>query len=307
MADLPLLLLLAYGAAVAVISLLGGMLPERVRMTHTRLQVILSVVSGLMLGVAFYHLIPHSLVALSPTGGIDAVVWWVVVGLVLMLLLLRLFHFHQHDFTGEESGQHRHDEDCQHEHGVPPAVVPADAAHPLSWVGIALGLSLHTIIDGVALAAAVQAEAMGAATASLFGLGVFLAILLHKPLDAMSIATLMDAGGWSRSSRFTANLLFALMCPAGALLFFAGVNALGPAGTEWVGIALAFAAGAFICIALSDLLPEVHFHSHDRVKLTLAFVFGLLLAYGMSLLEPGHMHEVQGSGVGLHEDHAWQK
>ena len=54
--------------------------------------------------------------------------------------------------------------------------------------------------------------------------------------------------------------------------------------------ALAFSAGAFICIALSDLLPEVHFHSHDRGKLTLAFLLGIALAYGMGVVEPAGIH-----------------
>jgi zinc and cadmium transporter len=57
-----------------------------------------------------------------------------------------------------------------------------------------------------------------------------------------------------------------------------------------VGAALAFSAGAFICIALSDLLPEVHFHSHDRGKLTLAFLLGIALAYGIGSLEPMNFH-----------------
>jgi zinc and cadmium transporter len=57
-----------------------------------------------------------------------------------------------------------------------------------------------------------------------------------------------------------------------------------------VAAALAFSAGAFICIALSDLLPEVHFHSHDRTKLTVAFLLGIGLAYGIGVLEPANFH-----------------
>jgi zinc and cadmium transporter len=120
--------------------------------------------------------------------------------------------------------------------------------------------------------------------------GVFLAILLHKPLDAMSITTVMAAGGWSRRARATNNLLFALMCPLGALLFYFGVDSLGDNRDYMVAAALAFSAGTFICIALSDLLPEVHFHSHDRTKLTVAFLLGIGLAYGIGALEPANFH-----------------
>ena len=124
----------------------------------------------------------------------------------------------------------------------------------------------------------------------LFGIGVFLAILLHKPLDAMSITSLMEVGGWTSSARTIANFLFALMCPLGALLFYFGVDLLGDSSRLVVAGALAFSAGAFICIALSDLLPEVHFHSHDRGKLTLVFLLGILLAYGIGSVEPAGMH-----------------
>ena len=40
---------------------------------------------------------------------------------------------------------------------------------------------------------------------------------------------------------------------------------------------LAFSAGTFLCIALSDLLPELQFHEHDRVKLSLALLAGVAL------------------------------
>lgn len=280
----PALLLVFYCLAIALFSLGGGLLPNWVRMTHTRTQAIMSFVSGLMLGVAFYHLLPHSMALLGGTDAADVAVWWLMVGLISMLLLLRLFHFHQHDFSHEEHEHH------DHEH-LPHAHRQGDSAvHGLSWVGIALGLSLHTLIDGVALGAVLQGELFEDGRTGLLGVGVFLAILLHKPLDAMSIVTVMEAGGWSRGARRAANLLFALMCPLGALLFFFGVDLLGDARHYGVGVALAFSAGAFICIALGDLLPEVHFHSHDRGKLTLAFLAGIALAYSIGSLEPAGAH-----------------
>jgi zinc and cadmium transporter len=269
----PALLLSLYCIAIALFSLLGGLLPGWVQMTHTRTQMIMSFVSGLMLGVAFYHLLPHSMALQGGAHAADVAVWWLMIGLIGMLLLLRLFHFHQHDFSQQEEHHHHHDH---------------PRAHSLSWVGIGLGLSLHTLIDGVALGAVLQGEIAGAS--GLLGMGVFLAILLHKPLDAMSIITVMEAGGWGSRARRAANIGFALMCPLGALLFFFGVDLLGEARHHGVAVALAFSAGAFICIALSDLLPEVHFHSHDRVKLTLAFLAGISLAYGIGSLEPAGAH-----------------
>ena len=42
----------------------------------------------------------------------------------------------------------------------------------------------------------------------------------------------------------------------------------------------------FLCIALADLLPEIQFHRHDRVKLTTALLAGILFAYGIGLVHP---------------------
>ena len=276
----PMLTLAIYCLAIIAASLLGGWLPGAVRMTHMRTQLVMSFVAGLMLGVAVYRLLPNSLLQLDSafgTGGpgasggnaIDTAVWWIMLGMVLMLLLLRLFHFHQHDFSHEEHTHHQ-------ERGPD--------AHPLSWAGLALGLGLHALIDGVALGAAVKSGSLHTGAASLAGFGVFLAVLMHKPLDALSIISLMRAGGWSRRTRWLANIGFATLCPLGAILFVWGVGQID--GQEIVlGCALAFAAGVFLCISLGDILPEVHFHSHDRLKLTLSFLAGIGLAYGLRYID----------------------
>lgn len=163
-------------------------------------------------------------------------------------------------------------------------------AHQLSWVGIAAGLSLHTLIDGIALAASVQAESAHRTVFSLFGLGTFLAVMLHKPLDAVSITSLMAASGWSRRARNIINGTFALMCPLGALVFLLGISQLEGIRQQFVGAALAFSAGVFICISLSDLLPEMEFHAHNRLRLTLALAGGIVLAWAITLLEPANLH-----------------
>lgn len=281
------LILAAYCVAIIAASLLGGWLPSLVRMTHTRTQLIMSFVAGLMLGVALYHLLPHGLLQLelgaagSERSPVDTAVWWVMLGMILMLLLLRMFHFHQHDFSSEEHEAHDH----QH-HGH------ASGPHPLSWLGVALGLGLHTLIDGMALGASVVGGTHGSvAGGGWLGLGVFLAILLHKPLDALSITSLMRAGGWGKGARIVANLGFAMLCPLGALVFAFGVSLLENQALV-VGCALAFSAGVFLCISLGDLLPEVHFHSHDRVKLTTVFLVGIALAYSLRFIEPGMTHSM---------------
>ena len=53
-----------------------------------------------------------------------------------------------------------------------------------------------------------------------------------------------------------------------------------------LGFGLALSAGFFICISLADLLPEVAFHHHDRLKLTAALLMGVVLAVAIESL-PG--------------------
>jgi zinc and cadmium transporter len=78
------------------------------------------------------------------------------------------------------------------------------------------------------------------------------------------------------------NLAFALVTPLGALLFYLGAGPWAHTHPLWLGAALAFCAGTFLCIASSDLLPELQFHRHDRLKLSAALLVGLLVAIGIT-------------------------
>jgi zinc and cadmium transporter len=62
-------------------------------------------------------------------------------------------------------------------------------------------------------------------------------------------------------------------------------------------------AGVFICISLSDLLPEVQFHSHDRARLTIALLAGVIAAYGVGLMEPEHDDFSHSTAVESHDRH----
>ncbi|MSU21240.1 MAG: hypothetical protein EXS30_07570 [Pedosphaera sp.] len=268
------ILLTVYSCLILAASLVGGWIPLWIRLTHTRLQVATSFVAGLMLGVGFLHLLPHSWQQLQD---IDLTMRWVLGGFAVMFFIQRFFHFHHHDVPEEApevSAEHLHSHECQHQHE--PATLAEKSAHHLSWAGAAAGLTIHTLIDGITLAASVRAES-GIGT-TLAGLGVFLVIILHKPFDAMTIGTLMAAGGWPRGKRHLVNVLFAIAIPVGVILFTLGIDPLAPASGLFLGAALAFAAGSFFCIAASDLLPELQFHAHDRVKLSLSLLAGLGLA-----------------------------
>ena len=284
------LVLCVYAAAVGAASLAGGALPGRVTLTHLRLQLAMSCVGGLMLGVALFGLIPH---AAASFGRVEPALWGVAIGLLGMFFLLRFAPFHSHEppavveHAGGGSADGNHG--CGHPHHDP---------HPSAagWAGAAFGLGVHALIDGAALAAAVRGGGGGAGLAALPGLGAFLAIALHKPLDAVTVMTLARTappGAWSRRRPGTVNAAFAAIGPAGAIGFYLLAGA-APAENVVTGAAMAVAAGAFLCIALSDLLPELEFHSHDRLALSAALLLGVGVAAGVELFAHGHAHAAAG-------------
>jgi zinc and cadmium transporter len=286
----PTVVIAVYSVLVVLSSLLGGFLPAMIHLTHRRMQFLMSGIGGLMLGIGFFHLLPHSL---HTSIGIDRAVVWLMLGLITTFLLIRVFSSHVHAAEAGESEcsgalHESHQTGDPHASGGHNHAVFDGAKY--RWVGLALGLSLHTLLDGVAMTAAVLGDTSHVSGTLFLGFAAFLGILLHKPLDSLSITALMAAGGWSVRWQSVVNVLYAMMCPLGALAFYLGVRDT-PHESVAIGCGLAFAAGIFICIALSDLLPELQFHSHDRFPLTVLLLLGVLVAYGLKYLEPPHLHD----------------
>jgi len=295
---------------IVLTSVLGGMLPLATVLNHTRLQVYLSFSAGTMLGAAFFHMLPEAVRA-----GSIATIPWAAVGLLVLFFLERFFSFHHH-----ESRDHDSDSDPLEAHAQPGAHEPlrdCPAARPslksipagpssdrsraagpghesnggaLPWGSAAFGLAVHSLVGGVALASAVAADYQVRAGLGAAGLGVFVATLVHKPADALTITSLMMRAGAARREAHLLNLGFALMIPLGVVLFAVGLAGARPTTVAaWTSGALAFSAGTFLCIALSDLLPELQFHSHDRLKLSIALLAGIALMAGTAAVErPEH-------------------
>jgi zinc and cadmium transporter len=276
--------LTVYCSAILLVSLVGGCVPFLGRVTHARLQFYLSVSAGVMLGASFFHVMPDAMEAAGAAFG-----WWMALGVVGIFGVERFIAPHSHEADGRGAAKHEHGPGCEHHHG--PAAAPAVAG----WMAV-LGLTLHTFMNGVGLAGAVHLEATRGADAgagpavALPGLALFLAIVLHKPADALAISTVLTRKGVGLRPVALVQLGFALMVPLGAVAFqlTAGAIAEDLEG-QLTGAALAFSAGTFLFIALSDLLPEVQFHRHDRIPLFLALVLGVALMGGIALLE-GHRH-----------------
>lgn len=281
-----------YLVLIAAAALLGGSSVVLVSLGHRPMQVLLSLTGGVLLGVGMLHLLPHACLALG--NDIEATAGWALLGFFLMFLLERAFHGHSHQSVDAPDGDHDHHGPHDHAHH---AHAPLGAGR-WAWCGAFVGLALHSLSDGAALAASVRADAAhGGGTLS--GFATFLAIALHKPIDSALIATLMIAAGVSAPVRRVANIAYALVVPVGALGFVGLLRMLGVDEGLVLGIAMALAAGAFICIAAADLLPEVQFHSHDRLLLTSALALGLAIAWGITAIErSSHAHAGHGRAVG---------
>lgn len=304
---MPTVLLAYYCALILVASIVGGMIPVWFQLTHRWMQFAVSFVAGVMLGIGVLHMLPHAIIdaaaaadaiaATTPPAAVtpravsinaEAVRWITIsllAGMLAMFFIERFFSYHHHDVPDE--ADHAHDIGPESHAGHHHAHDHAEHGHDMSWSGAALGLALHSMLNGIALAAAVQ---HGSSGSWLAGFGTFLVIVLHKPFDAMTISMLMGRGGWSLTWRHTINGLFSLAIPVGVLIFYFGLMSEsaspGSSTQQWyIACALAFSAGTFLCISLSDLLPELQFHRHDRVKLSAALLLGLAVAHVATRME----------------------
>ncbi len=268
--------LAVYCSAILIVSLCGGSVPFLRHVTHSRLQMYLSLSAGVMLGASFFHVMPD---AMKYAG--DGFGWWMALGVVGLFCIERFLAPHSHELNSELQEEHEHEPGCEHDHQHRAA--PAVAG----WMAV-LGLTIHTFMNGAGLAGAVQAAFKDPVSAAAVfpGLALFLAIALHKPADALAISTVLSRKGVSRGRVALVQLGFASMVPVGAAAFlWLSKRVPHDSVNQLTGAALAFSAGTFLFIALSDLLPEVQFHKHDRVPLSLALIAGVLFMGGIAVLE----------------------
>jgi zinc and cadmium transporter len=152
----------------------------------------------------------------------------------------------------------------------------ADGEHPAVASAVIFGDSLHNFIDGIAIALSFSADtSLGVATTT--------AVLFHEiPQEIGDFAVLLHLG-YSRAKVLLYNLLSALATFAGALLGYFSISFIG----EYVPGFLGFAAGSFIYIAVSDLLPELkHKARAGDVGHLAAIVLGVLLIWFVGSVVP---------------------
>ncbi len=299
-----------YALIVAALSLIGAAVPLRFRFGHAQLQVYLSLAAGALLGAALFHLLPEASEHIHGDFGLPT-----VLGIGVVFLLQRYLAPHSHEPFGHSHRESAPEAEAtganpratawgseQHAHGH---------ARPLvTGVVAILALSIHSFFDGVAIGAvtggAVDAghsgASLGHATQPL-AFAVFLSVLIHKPLDGLSVSVLLLNAETPARRLWLIQVFYAALVPVGALAFMATRGAVAEPSTL-VGYTLAFSAGTFLAIALTDLLPELHFHAHDRHKLSFALLFGLLVMWLTSLLGHAETH-AESSAAPRADDTAW--
>jgi zinc and cadmium transporter len=224
-----------YLPTVMFISLLGGFLPLLKTLSQRALALLLSFSAGVLLGAVFFHMLPETGRVLN-----EAIGWPILTGFLLIFVMERFVFVHACE-----------EHECDiHQMGIPAF----------------LGISLHSLIDGIALGAGLMLPQLGPA--------VLLAVIIHKMPDSMSISTILLSAGWNRRKISLLNVLFSLTTPIGAILAYLFFRSLSE---ENVAVTIGISAGTFLAIATADILPQVH-RIEQRNPITLVF-----LAIGLSV------------------------
>lgn len=228
-------------------SLIGGVILLAKGNLATRISHFLaSFAAGVLLGAAFVDLLPEALEHNEELGGAVNIFLWSLIGILAFFLLERSIHWfhHHHEHTKETSKEDK------------------KSAVPL----IIFGDSFHNFIDGVAIATTFLVDIK-------LGMVTTLAVAAHEIPQEIGDFGLLLHRGLSRIRVLMVNVLSAFTAMIGAVLTFilrGSIEALLP-------IFLAMAAGFFIYIALSDLIPEIH--GEDRRDV--AFWETILLLVGV--------------------------
>lgn len=149
------------------------------------------------------------------------------------------------------------------------------AQQPVAWL-ILIGDGVHNFLGGLGIASTFLVDPRAGALA-------WLAAAAHEVPQELGDFGVLVHGGWSPRRALAWNLVSALTFPVGALLAWLLAHHLDVAGL------VLFAAGNFVYIAASDLIPEIKRHASLRAAALhfAAFAAGLLL---MALLAAGLGH-----------------
>ncbi len=208
------------------------------------LMVLVGFSSGTLLGGAFIHLLPEAYEMNETT-----TFYYVIIGIVSFFVLEKFLYW-----------RHCHEEECP--------------VHTFVYLNL-VGDGVHNFIDGMIIAAT-YAISFASGNYQL-GFATTLAVIFHEIPQEIGDFGVLVYGGLSRKKALTFNFISALTAILGAITtyFLAYLQNI----REFL---IPFAAGGFIYIAATDLMPELHKKSHADESLIqfLTIVFGIgLMAY----------------------------
>lgn len=212
---------------------------------------LVSLAVGALFGDAIIHLIPE---AFEEFENATSAAFFVIVGIFIFFVLEKFLHWH-----------HSHGINGHDEHRV----------KPLGSI-VLLSDGIHNFLDGVIIAAAYMVGIE-------VGVATTIAIILHEiPQEIGDFGILIHAG-YTRAKALIVNFLSALSAVLGAGIALI----LGDASEKITPALIALAAGSFLYIAGSDLVPELHKTSGIRKSFLqfIAILIGFALMFALVLLE----------------------
>jgi zinc and cadmium transporter len=242
--------LLIYSGAILAGTLAGGAIPLMASLKGRRTELLLAFSAGVMLGTTFIHMLP----AAVHEGGLRSLPM-VLVGFLAMYTLERFALAHV----------------CEEPEGC--------EVHGAMGLTAFLGLSAHTLFDGVALGSSLSAGVGGL---------VFVAVIAHKIPSALALSAILVHEQYKRRNTLLMLMAFALMVPLGAVAYF-GVREVVDV-ENFTAYSLAFSSGTFLYLSLADLLPQVHRKVGMRLAGVTTLLAGVLLMYALRVLGGGHDH-----------------
>lgn len=216
---------------VSLISFVGAItLALKLEKIQNYLLVLVSLSAGSLFGDAFIHLLPQSveksgftlLVSLSVLGGV-----------LLFFILEKLIHVHHQDISDSKKISDLHK--STHHHG-----------YHLGIMNL-LGDGIHNFIDGLIIAGSFLVSVP-------IGIATTIAVIFHEiPQEIGDFGVLLYSGISVKKALFF-NFLSALTAVLGGIV---GII-IGNSSALFVMVLLPFAAGGFLYIAGTNLIPELH-------------------------------------------------
>jgi len=210
--------------------------------------IIIAIGAGIRIGAAFFDLIPE---AVEHLGSLQTAMLWTAIGFLAFYALDKLTRLH----VGHETASELDHEDESHQH-----------------VGVAgaVGMGIHSFLDGVALAAGL---AVGGGTAIV----IAAVVIVHRFSDGIGVVSFLLAGRVPTKVAYRWLTLVAVAPIAGVLL-----GAIVHVPDEALGALLAFFAGFFLYVGAAELLPEAHRRDRSR-WIVVTTVGGAIAIYAFSV------------------------